>query len=536
MRRNSLWIFAVIVVISFCSMDAFAQIHPGQASAPGATWTSWPREAMGSFSPALGSRPDAPKVKRQPGPRPENADPMFIEVNRYATQDDYPTNPVLVNSGSEVSRTNAGIGMTMISITGGGCAIPAPDGSCAAMKMLERWTIEWHDPAGAIAARQWLTYHAWTQDGQQHCWNGNPCLFAPIDGPNPLGWWTTSMPVTCSMGLGVWTTKVQYQYSTDLYGTTWSTPREIFSQAWRLTPREDALSVTLDRVQVNPSVAHTGGTVHPSIPAGTANIIVTATECEPLAGVNFSLEIEPLPATAGHKHLVSGTVLPPLDSVATLASTAGTTGRDGRSDPILLTAGMIASDVKIRATTTSLMPGVVSTFTSPEVTVHVGFSKLRSYVPDPSFVTTTGSRNDTPTEPYLCGDPVRPQRCDNHRDENLYGNPRLIRDANIFAAFYYQEFGQKLRLNDMSLPRGGVFDINGNWSPPEHASHRLGTDVDLSAHVLDSGGNLIIDGLDIKWLTTWIADNLGGTRVREEPVHYRLSPAEIDEVVEEETP
>ena len=33
-------------------------------------------------------------------------------------------------------------------------------------------------------------------------------------------------------------------------------------------------------------------------------------------------------------------------------------------------------------------------------------------------------------------------------------------------------------LNDISLPNGGLFDINPNWNPP-HKSHRIGKDVDI---------------------------------------------------------
>ncbi len=34
-------------------------------------------------------------------------------------------------------------------------------------------------------------------------------------------------------------------------------------------------------------------------------------------------------------------------------------------------------------------------------------------------------------------------------------------------------------INDMSLPFGGKFDINGTWSG-DHASHLTGTDVDVN--------------------------------------------------------
>jgi hypothetical protein len=37
---------------------------------------------------------------------------------------------------------------------------------------------------------------------------------------------------------------------------------------------------------------------------------------------------------------------------------------------------------------------------------------------------------------------------------------------------------QPLNINDISLERGGLFDIKGNWSPP-HKTHREGRDTDV---------------------------------------------------------
>ena len=37
---------------------------------------------------------------------------------------------------------------------------------------------------------------------------------------------------------------------------------------------------------------------------------------------------------------------------------------------------------------------------------------------------------------------------------------------------------EKIRINDISLPLGGYFDINGDWRG-DHVSHRTGKDVDI---------------------------------------------------------
>lgn len=44
--------------------------------------------------------------------------------------------------------------------------------------------------------------------------------------------------------------------------------------------------------------------------------------------------------------------------------------------------------------------------------------------------------------------------------------------------------GRPLSVNDLSLPRGGLFDINGGYAPP-HRTHRIGTDADINRAGVD---------------------------------------------------
>jgi hypothetical protein len=66
----------------------------------------------------------------------------------------------------------------------------------------------------------------------------------------------------------------------------------------------------------------------------------------------------------------------------------------------------------------------------------------------------------------------------NHGD-NHYGtasmNGALVTLADSYTAAF---LNNRLAYNDMSLVTGGLFDINGGWSPP-HASHRMGVDCDV---------------------------------------------------------
>ena len=81
-----------------------------------------------------------------------------------------------------------------------------------------------------------------------------------------------------------------------------------------------------------------------------------------------------------------------------------------------------------------------------------------------------------------------------------HGPPKNTPDNNHFAttttntkmtkllALYKSKHASGIYVNDMSLPKGGRFDISGQWSSP-HLSHRRGIDVDM--HTMDVKGNVI---------------------------------------------
>lgn len=49
----------------------------------------------------------------------------------------------------------------------------------------------------------------------------------------------------------------------------------------------------------------------------------------------------------------------------------------------------------------------------------------------------------------------------------------------LIAEEYWDLSERILSVNDMSLPKGGVFDIGGNWHA-DHYTHHAGKDVDLN--------------------------------------------------------
>lgn len=66
-----------------------------------------------------------------------------------------------------------------------------------------------------------------------------------------------------------------------------------------------------------------------------------------------------------------------------------------------------------------------------------------------------------------------------HGSANHAGTPELNSALFDLTRRFAERFpGEKLSLNDMSLPWGGLFDLNANWQPP-HFWHRFGTDVDI---------------------------------------------------------
>lgn len=73
-----------------------------------------------------------------------------------------------------------------------------------------------------------------------------------------------------------------------------------------------------------------------------------------------------------------------------------------------------------------------------------------------------------------------------YHPSNHYGEPTFVASIqNVASAYHLAEPQYMLRVNDMSLENGGVFDVEANgetgydWTPP-HAEHRLGQNADVS--------------------------------------------------------
>jgi hypothetical protein len=73
--------------------------------------------------------------------------------------------------------------------------------------------------------------------------------------------------------------------------------------------------------------------------------------------------------------------------------------------------------------------------------------------------------------------------------EGTYGTAETLYMLTYIAGYYRASTGgRKLSVNDLSLPYGGLFDLNSNWAP-KHDTHRDGKDADINHE--DGGGGTI---------------------------------------------
>ena len=59
-----------------------------------------------------------------------------------------------------------------------------------------------------------------------------------------------------------------------------------------------------------------------------------------------------------------------------------------------------------------------------------------------------------------------------------YGTPAMLQGIRELAKAFFNEYNKKVEVNDMSLPKGGLFDLNGDWTIP-HRTHRAGINADI---------------------------------------------------------
>lgn len=149
-----------------------------------------------------------------------------------------------------------------------------------------------------------------------------------------------------------------------------------------------------------------------------------------------------------------------------------------------------------------------------EIYTNVGFPGFVELPSDPVHYvrcgetgTCGGVDNTDPNHPY-----------------GFFGTPQMIQAVQRFAAHFQEEYpGQRLRLTDMSLPAGGLFDYQPRtfWQPP-HKGHRRGTSVDVCANSIGDDGTRPV--IDKKKLNTIACDSGLNRFMGEAQIHYNLGP------------
>jgi hypothetical protein len=94
---------------------------------------------------------------------------------------------------------------------------------------------------------------------------------------------------------------------------------------------------------------------------------------------------------------------------------------------------------------------------------------------------------------------------------NHFATAQFLVKVQQLATIYHQATNDRLGLNDMSLPFGGLFDICDNWTNP-HSLHRYGNSVDID-HTAT---------LKPMQLQNIAEQRLGLTQIQEGPIHYEL--------------
>ena len=97
---------------------------------------------------------------------------------------------------------------------------------------------------------------------------------------------------------------------------------------------------------------------------------------------------------------------------------------------------------------------------------------------------------------------------------NHYASGNVIQDIGLIANDWHEEFPNEmiLQINDVSLPYGGKFDINGMWYGP-HETHREGRDVDIRTELYYYDDNSQLQhrpGIPVRNPRTTPYRNLGG--------------------------
>jgi hypothetical protein len=294
---------------------------------------------------------------------------------------------------------------------------------------------------------------------------GIPSSMEPLNG-NPV------QRGMSASGMGVKTPRRFLGVKTPVGRSVLSAADFVSNDEWgvgRVTIRKEfTLNVAVDPQRVRP--VGTGGN-------NKSTVTITARmNGKPLPGVPVQLMARPVQNSGGHIHDGDR-------PVGSFSVKSGKTGGDGKFVSIY-TASQFGGIERIIVTAAGVTDSVADTV---KVDSLVQFSGAGDY-------SLTGSTDSHPNNHYLVS-------------QNAISD--LISAADSFAVKDWNTTGT-MRLNDMSLPWGGLFDIDINWTTP-HRAHRIGKSVDIENIVLDQIDTVNKKGVrvhlivpNVKWLNRYI--------------------------------
>ncbi|MDQ7773870.1 MAG: hypothetical protein RDU13_10135 [Elusimicrobiales bacterium] len=180
-------------------------------------------------------------------------------------------------------------------------------------------------------------------------------------------------------------------------------------------------------------------------------------------GITLLASVEPVPNTGGHQH--TNHVRP----AGTIAPASGVLNSEGEV-PFTYTAGEVGGQER-------LIFRVSGSADYGDAVILVSVPGLERLGPGPDYYLS----GETPTHP-----------------SNHYGTELLRGEIPNIARAYTDIYGAFLRVDDMSLINGGLFDVCGNWNTSGcprnpgggHSTHREGRNADFGYHHLTNARRL----------------------------------------------
>jgi hypothetical protein len=232
------------------------------------------------------------------------------------------------------------------------------------------------------------------------------------------------------------------------------------------------------------------------------NITVTlASGGEPIPNEEIDLQVSFLLNSGGHDHIIlpDSSLLGSITNLQTNTvfrngNARGITNNDGQ---ILFeyTASQISGEFLFTATTSSnqAIEKVDTVSIRVPNLAFLGSSPYFELVGAPQYNTTTN-------DPCRTEASLTSQHAFGH-----FGTSSINSEIHEIAeSFYLANDSTKLRINDMSLEYGGLFDFENNWTTP-HRSHRIGINADIGFSGVDTLGSCI-ERLNLRDLEKTIED------------------------------